>query len=272
MLRIVFLGMEGRLTTRPLEAVARQHTLVGVVKGRRPGPDPFDGNLARFAKAYGVPLHADRSLEAFLRQQKPDLLCLSNYPFLLPASVLAVAPAVNLHPSLLPSYRGVYPLLWQFYHQEPEGGWTVHCVDEGMDTGDVLAQERYPIPFGATVTELLDQVLSRGAELMARSVDSLARGTASPTPQSRLPHPVSEARLVTPGERLVDWERWPVRRVYHFLRGASLWHDELKAPPGFVSEVTAFSEERPGLPPGTFGQGFVACLDGKLFFRYRRRA
>ncbi len=181
--RVVFFGRNGRLSTRPLEAIHQRLELVGVVEGdwTAPGPwwghwlggQPMAGNLERFSRAYGLPhlkvkSGRDPSLKPFLHQLRAEVMALANFPFRLPPTVLDLCPGVNLHPSLLPLYRGVYPWLWQFYHQETEGGWTAHLLDEGLDRGPILAQQPFPIPFGVTASELIDQVLQPGADLLAQ--------------------------------------------------------------------------------------------------------
>ena len=272
-MKLVFFGSNGRLSTRPLEALAQTHQLLAVVEGRfiAPAPRlrswlsgrPQAGNLARFSRHYGarhLTVEADlNGLPQLLEELRPEALCLANFPFRLPAWAFAERPALNLHPSLLPRYRGIYPWLWQFYHQEPEGGFTVHLLDEGLDTGPILAQRAFPIPFGVTASALFDQVLDLGAQLLAECLD----GPFQAQPQQG---EASRAPLVYPHQRLIDWQNWPVERVYHFLRGASLWHDELSQAPGFRWLATGWSDQP--APPGRKGrdrEGFyVGCQGGRV--------
>lgn len=276
-LKVVFLGMNGRLTTRPLSAVAERFQLVGVVEARWNAPrpwwrtllsgDPMAGNLKSFAEHYRVPLLQvtdGHSWGAFLEKTQAEAVCLSNFPFRLSSALYGPRPALNLHPSLLPEYRGIYPLLWQFYHQETRGGWTVHRVDEGLDTGPILAQKAFPIPFGATATQLLDQNLQTGADLLVEALE----GDLAGVPQTATPE--RPAPLVHPGRRLVEWNDWPTRRVYHFLRGTGVWHDEFLRPPGFQLVATDF-EEGPHTRPGRLKLDsaglYVSCRDGRIRLR-----
>ncbi|MGE0491788.1 MAG: methionyl-tRNA formyltransferase [Vulcanimicrobiota bacterium] len=275
-MKLVFFGSNGRLSTRPLEALAQAHQLAAVVEGYfvAPAPrlrrwlagNPQSGNLARFSRhhqARHLTVQSDlRGLRELLEQVKPEALCLANFPFRLPSWVFSSRPALNLHPSLLPRYRGIYPWLWQFYHQEPEGGFTVHLLDEGLDTGPILAQQTFPIPFGVTASELFDQVLDIGSRLL---VDCLAN-PLQPQPQRGEP---SRAPLVHPHQRLIDWHAWPVERVYHFLRGASLWHDELSQAPGFRWRAVDWT--RDPAPPGRKGRDakgfYVGCRGGRVLLQ-----
>lgn len=288
-MKIVFLGMDGRFSTRPLETLARRHQLVGVVESPRLVREvlllrwltsgKMAGNLKLYADHYGaahlkVKGARDPKLLEFLRDLSPDLGCISNFSFLLPREVLNVPRLgiINLHPSLLPQYRGPYPWLWMFYHGDALGGWTVHQADPGEDTGPILAQTEFEVPRGVTATELADAVLPPGAELLAEVVDQLAAGTARPRPQVARDGLV-RARAVGPREELVEWGRWPAQRTYHFVRGASLWYDPLVRLPGWRRDFCRLEKAVPELAPGLVGRDpggrFVACRDGKIYFVYR---
>jgi methionyl-tRNA formyltransferase len=290
--RVVFLGMNGRFTTTPLRHVARCHTLVGVVEAasRRPPQGLLmgwlrgsrgAGNLRRFSRHYRVPhLRAPGPdsaapggpLERFLRRLAPDVLCISNFSYLLPPHILAIPRlgTVNLHLSLLPRFRGPCPWLWMFYHQDPWGGATVHLVDAGEDSGPILGTLHHEVPLGITVGELADQVLPAAGELLARALARLEGGQARPLPQpDRAGHP--RAPWVRPGQPLIPWEEWPVERVWHFLRGSSPWYEALPPVPGFVRSYPSFSREDPKGPPGTLCRGrrqsWLACRDGRVYTR-----
>ena len=266
--------MNGRLTTRPLSAVAENFELVGIIEAswsppqhvwqRLLGGRPMAGNLQRFAQHHGVPLlevTEGHSWGSFLEQTRAEIICVSNFPFKISTDIHRSRPTLNLHPSLLPDYRGIYPLFWQFYHQETTGGWSVHLVDDGWDSGPLLAQQSFPIPFGCTTTELLDEVLQAGADLMVEAL----RGDLKGEPQTEAAH---NAPLVSPDQRLIDWNEWSTRRVYHFLRGTFLWHDELLQLPGVRLRAVAFQETDPRARPGkmTFEKTrlYLNCRDGRI--------
>lgn len=287
-LRVVFAGMDGRFSTAPLQALARRHHLVGVVHSL---PRPVrrgwlvdwaragsgGGNLRRFAEHLGCPFFsagrsADPSLAAFLHRARPDLLCLSNFSFLLPPEVLEIPRrgAINLHLSLLPRHRGPNPWLWMFHDQDRTGGVSVHLVDEGEDSGPLLGTLEHEVPEGITAGELADAVLPRAAALLVDVVDALAGGNLVPVPQA-CPDGMRRARFVSPGEALIDWPTWPASRVSHFLRGASLWYEPFPPIPGFVRRYGPALPGKPEDPPGTLRQamrtGWISCCDGRVPFR-----
>ncbi len=275
--------MPGRFSTTPLRVLAARHQVVGIVDGIPRRADLFYRwglsaralNLWMWSQSYLAPYRKlrtgqDPGLVSWLAERKPDVLCVANFPHLLPPAVFERWPTLNLHPSLLPRWRGAYPWFWMYHAMDAEGGWTVHRIDAGEDTGPILAQESYPVPLGSTVTELGDRTLEQGGNLFADVLDHPREAT--PQPAQKLPR----ARRPRPGEKFVDWDEWPTRRVYHFLRGVCpLWVRELDLGPLFEPEFTGFDEQPSGLAPGRFGRHggrrFVACRDGRVFFKQRLR-
>lgn len=157
-----------------------------------------------------------RALDAL----EPDVAAIACFPWLLPRPWRDRPPrgCVNLHPSLLPAYRGPAPLFWQFRAGETRTGVSLHAVDGGADTGSVIAQQEVPFPDG-TDTAAAEALTARaGARLLA---DWLADGKtvgplAAPAATAfRNPAPTAAARVVP--------AVWPVRRAFNFIRGARAW-------------------------------------------------
>jgi methionyl-tRNA formyltransferase len=150
-MRVLFLGNH-TVGVRVLEAISEVAEVAGVVA--HPS-DPEDGvryeSVYQFAVGRNWPVIRGRAHEAtthaFIEQARPDLLWITDYRYLLGKSTLDVAPlgAVNLHPSLLPKYRGRASINWALLHGETRLGLTAHFVDDGMDTGDLIAQMEYTI-------------------------------------------------------------------------------------------------------------------------------
>ncbi len=117
-------------------------------RGRKSAPSP----VKERALSYHLPVYQPASLkESFvqdqLAEQKPDLLIVVAYGLILPKAVLDIPTwgAVNVHASLLPKYRGAAPIQWAIIAGEKETGVTTMRLDAGMDTGDILLQERESI-------------------------------------------------------------------------------------------------------------------------------
>ncbi len=243
-MRLVFCGTDGDLSVHALRALGTDHEVVGVVRAlRKPSgvsqPVSPLGVARGLARALGwrrastlaglaESLHApvwdttsgkDPSITARIAAVRPDLLCITGFPWLLGADLLAIpgAGAINAHAALLPRHRGPLPLFWIYYHDDRETGVTVHRVTERADAGAILAQTSYPLPRGFPVEALNRLNAERGAALLAETVRNVAAGRATGTAQDEAR--ATAAPMVRGGARMVDFARWEVERVWHFLAG-----------------------------------------------------
>ena len=161
----------------------------------------------------------DAAALAALDALEPDLLAIACFPWLLPKAWRERPPrgCVNIHPSLLPAYRGPAPLFWQFHAGETRTGVSVHVVDAGADTGTVIAQQEVPFPDGITTAEA-DRLTARaGARLLAEWVTAGKTVGPPPSSQGASRHPAPEA-----ADRVIP-ASWTARRAFNFIRGASAW-------------------------------------------------
>ena len=117
-------------------------------------------------------------LAPLLQAVKPDFLLSFFFPWRVPPEALAVPPlgAVNLHPSLLPRYRGPNPLGWTLRNDEPGIGLTLHRMDTQFDTGPLLAQGRRALSDADTVESLFEKQMSLAWELIPEMLTRVARG------------------------------------------------------------------------------------------------
>jgi methionyl-tRNA formyltransferase len=118
------------------------------------------------------------SIAPLLRAYEPDLALCTGFPWLIPAEAIAVPKhgIVNGHPSLLPRYRGPFPIAWAVRNGETEIGMSYHLMDAQFDTGNVLAQKRLPLREDETNESLFGQMPEVTAELLPIVFDRLARG------------------------------------------------------------------------------------------------
>ena len=88
-----------------------------------------------------------KSTVSQLKRLKPDVIVVVAFGQILPRSILDIPPSgcLNVHPSLLPKYRGAAPIQWALINGETETGVTIMLLDEGEDTGDIVLQERTTI-------------------------------------------------------------------------------------------------------------------------------
>ncbi len=128
----------------------------------------------------------------FVRQCEPDLLVSAYFSQILKAEMIK-APrlgVLNIHPGWLPAYRGAMTYFWVLHDGVDRGGVTVHSIDEGIDTGQVLARRSFPVPEHATQETVLTFTAAIGTHLLGRVVRRLRAGRLEPisTPDSNDPH------------------------------------------------------------------------------------
>src|ERR1700682_2311951 len=118
-------------------------------------------------------------------QYQPDIMCVACFSLYIPRAILDIPRlgCLNVHPSLLPANRGPDPLFWTFHQGNDETGVTIHMMDEGLDTGPIVAQERIDVQEGITYARLEVRCAELGGRLLARSAWELFRGTATKMPQ-----------------------------------------------------------------------------------------
>lgn len=152
-----------------------------------------------------------------------DLFAVASYGKIVPQSILDLPRlgALNVHPSLLPLYRGATPLQSQLRDGVRESGVSVIWMDAGMDTGDLVLQERSAIGSHETYGELHERFAHLGADLLARATRQTLAGTLERIPQAHL---ADEARVaatltrpLTKADLEVDWN-WPAARIANHVR------------------------------------------------------
>lgn len=150
-----------------------------------------------------------------LTEAKPDILFSVYYRARLSPEALRIPRlgCVNIHPSLLPRYRGLTPTAWALLNGEDTFGITIHDMDSGIDTGAVLAQEEYAIGPDETGYELHVRAMRLGLDMLTRNVRALVDRTLEPREQVGCP---SYYGALSP-DHTIDWQR-PAKRVRDAIR------------------------------------------------------
>lgn len=237
-MRLLFLGTPD-FALPSLEALAAsKHEVIEVVtapdrprgRGHRMSPTP----VALAAEARGIPVYKTGKLSAIeavehIAHLRPDALVLVALGQIVPKALLDLPPfgCINLHPSLLPKYRGAAPIHAPLLAGERVTGVTTMFMDEGLDTGDIIFQVPVPIGPDENAGELHDRLAKEGAKLLLQTIDALERGEAPRKPQEH-----SEASYAGKVEKVeVDWAK-PAEVVANTIRGlapvpgAYTWYGE----------------------------------------------
>jgi len=297
--KIVFMGTpEFAVPTLERLLASQRHRVEAVVtqpdkpagRGKKLQPPP----VKEVALAHGLPVLQPEKIRGMnfdnvLRPFSPDIIVVVAYGKILPPEILQLPPfgCVNLHASLLPKYRGAAPIQWAIINGEKVSGVTIMQLDEGMDTGNIIATEEVEILDDDDAVSLSNMLSVVGAELMVKTLDQIEEsGKIESTPQNH--EQATYAPMLKKSDGLIPWERrtdeiycrvrgllpWPT--AFSFLHG-KMWKF-LKVEP--VSEVDSLYlrmqlskdpkyRPEPGLVTSVVrGKGFtVATGDGAILVR-----
>ena len=192
-------------------------------RGRRVVPPP----AAVKARELGIPVYQPNSLsrDDFLEDFRSwgcDLLVSVAFGQFIPARLLESLPrgGINLHPSLLPRYRGAAPVAWALIRGEEETGVTVHYLSSRVDAGPVLASAPVAIEAEDDCLTLSRKLFSRGAELLLEVVAELEEGRTRGIPQDE--SLVTRAPRLSKEDGRLDWRR-PAGELHNLVRGLHPW-------------------------------------------------
>jgi methionyl-tRNA formyltransferase len=203
-----------------------------------------------------------------LRQYAPDVCVVTAYGKILPKELLELPPrgCVNVHASLLPRFRGAAPIQWAIAHGDTETGVSLMVMDEGLDTGPVLAERRLPIAPDETSATLHEKLSRLGGELLREALPAYLRGELTPVPQPS--EGVVLAPIIQKEEGRLDFTR-PAVELERRLRAFTPWPGAFTTLDGKLLKVhRARVGEGRGEPGSVLSVGpaglEVACGEGSL--------
>jgi methionyl-tRNA formyltransferase len=217
--RILFAGSPA-IAAPSLEALsAMEHagggiTLAGVLtnpdspKGRHGNPEPTDVSAA--ALRLGIAQLKSEKLDAAAREAvaalKPDLLVSFAYGKIFGPKFLGLFPlgGINIHPSLLPKYRGATPIPAAILNREKESGISIQKLALEMDAGDILAQEKFPLSGNETTASLSEMAAQKSAALLASLIKQIAASGDLPQGKAQEGDP-SFCSLIRKEDGRIDW-------------------------------------------------------------------
>ena len=227
--RILFMGTPEFAVQALTGLVKHGYPVIGVVtqpdrpqgRGRVTAPSP----VKRLADDLGLTVFQPDKvrhpsfLETF-RDLAPDLVIVAAFGQILPNEIILTPRlgCINIHPSLLPKYRGAAPINWALIRGEEKTGVSIMRMDEGVDSGAILLQEETPIGPSETYGILHDRLAKMGAELLLIALAMLQAGTLQPRPQDDLL--ATTAPRLSREEGLIHWKN-DHRTIVSLIRGLS---------------------------------------------------
>ncbi len=153
-----------------------------------------------------------------IRNLNPDIVCVVSYGKILPKSFLKIPKhgCINVHPSLLPKYRGSAPIQWSILNGDKETGVTIMYLNEKMDEGDIILQEKTEILDNETTGELWNRLSTIGARMLEEATNQIQEGTAKRIPQGE---DFSIAPMLDKQMSKIEWEEKTSREIKNLVRG-----------------------------------------------------
>ena len=230
MARVVFMGTP-EFAVPTLWALAEHQQVTGVVTqpdrqaGR--GRTLVESPVKQVAMERGLPIFQPENLGgpeplAHLAAWRPDAVVVAAFGQLLPVTVLDLPPhgCLNVHASLLPRYRGAAPIAAAILSGDAVTGITIMRMDEGLDTGPILAQVECPIAHDDTTGSMTSKLAALGADLLLKTLDGWLAGTVEARPQDD-----AQATYCSQLEKedgLLDWLK-PAAYLDRQMRACDPW-------------------------------------------------
>lgn len=193
-----------------------------------PRYDSQDPYLKDWAKKNGVPFipHQNVNSDDFVSiidEYDADLFVSMSFNQIIKERLFNLPDKgfINCHAGALPFYRGRNPLNWVLINGESEFGITVHYIDKGIDTGDIIEQKLFPIDQNDTYGTLLERAHVLCGEVLFSAVKSIMDGTAVARPQIEIAPVGSYFGRRVNGDEKVNFS-WPAKRFHDFVRGITL--------------------------------------------------
>lgn len=268
-MRVIFMGTPD-FSVPALRALAAGHEIAAVYsqppraagRGQQPRPTPVAAAAAGLGLAVRTPASLrDAAEQAAFAALGADVAVVVAYGLLLPRPILE-APrlgCLNIHPSLLPRWRGAAPIQRAIMAGDTETGVAIMQMEPGLDTGPVLAERRTRIGPEETAADLEQRLAAMGAALMA---GTLARLPLPAVPQAEAG--VTYAHKIDKAEARIDWTR-PAAEVDRLVRGLSPFPGAWCIAGGERLKLTRSRLAEGAGAPGEVLPGLrIACGDGAI--------
>jgi methionyl-tRNA formyltransferase len=231
-------------------------------KGR--GLELVASPVKQAAKKFQLPIYQpekirqNEELRAKLEGVRPQAIIVVGYGRIIPPWMLQLPPLgnINLHGSLLPKYRGAAPIQWAIAGGETVTGVTTMRIDEGLDTGDILLQQKLAISEEDTAETLASKLAAMGADLMIESLRGLQAGNIQPQKQDNARAIL--APILKKEDGRIDFSR-SAQEIWNRLRGFQPWPGAFTSFRGKLLNVTAIKLASEQVPPAE-----LSVKDGRL--------
>lgn len=240
-LKVIFAGTPDFASVALEALIGSSHEVIAVYtqpdrpsgRGLKVKPSP----VKVLGQHYKLPIFQPASLKEAYEQERlanfhADVMVVAAYGLLLPSKVLHTPRlgCVNIHPSLLPRWRGAAPIQRTIHAGDSISGVTIMQMDEGLDTGPILLQKQYVLEPDETSQSLHDELAKIGAESLIQTLDLLAENKIESQIQDN--EHATYAHKISKEEALIDWNQpaleleWTVRAFNPWPVAYTTWQNQ----------------------------------------------
>jgi methionyl-tRNA formyltransferase len=213
-----------------LRKVASRFPVAGVLtapdavsgRGKKLTPPPVRVAAEELGLAVLQPVRLDEDARAAVRHLGPEMLVSFAYGKIFGPKFMGIFPegGINVHPSLLPRYRGPSPIPAVILAGESQTGITVQYISQEMDAGAIVAQEHIPLTGEETTASLTALVAEKAADLLVETLARIEEGAAEPVPQNEAE--ATYCKLIEKQDGRIEWGR-PAARIERMVRAYNPW-------------------------------------------------
>lgn len=300
MLRIILItqGLNPIVT----EMLQSKHRLIGIVEAvsKTGTPESFAFKVIRKISLKPITLkdltekkripyylmnkRCNKALEQWIKKLTPDLIVVFSMSELLKKNIYEIPKkgTINIHPSYLPEYRGPNPDFWIYYYMEKRSGVTIHYIDEGEDTGDIIYRQRIKITPGMKHEPYRELLINNTAiKLLTRTLNDIDTNSVK-----RIQQPLASLKprarniKIKEHKTIIAWQEWPIERIWHLLRGNANWLNAIEPPKGRIYLKNWEIEGYEKIPLKEFDVSkvfkdkkgfFLSCRDGKIYLKRKTK-
>lgn len=266
MIKIIFMGTPDFSRDSLELLIKNKYNIIGVVtatdkpKGR--GMKQMISPVKEYAMEKNIEIYQPEKIkgnEEFInkiKSLKPDLIIVVSYGLILPKEILEIPKlgCINVHPSILPKYRGPTPIETAVMNGDKKTGVTTMYMNENMDEGDILLQKEVEIGENETAGNLWDRLSKIGAELLINTIKKLERNEIKPKPQG---NKFTLSSMLTKSLGKIDWQEQNAEQIKNLVRALNprvgtytflannqikLWKVEVLKKADFLKEYKEFKE------------------------------
>lgn len=228
MLKVLFMGTPDFARDSLKAIYEKGHEILSVItvpdrpKGR--GMKLIYSEVKEYALENGLEimqpdkLRGNEEIIEKIKEMNPDVICVVAYGRILPKEILDIPKygCINVHPSLLPKYRGSAPIQWAILNGDEKTGVTTMYLDEEMDSGDIILKEEVEIDKDETSGELWDRLSNIGAKLLVETLEQIENGIA---PREKQGKEFTIAPMLEKSQAKIDWENKTAKEIKNLVRG-----------------------------------------------------